>query len=79
MKQQLDAALTRRPVADWSAARDKQRARLIRKATPEETTGIVCRVFSWALRPTLPAFIAYRRRGRPACRWTDGAPVALLS
>ena len=79
MKQRLDAALTRRPVADWSAARDNQRARLIRKATREETTGIVCRVFSWALRPTLPAFITYRRRGRPACRWTDGAPVALFS
>ena len=77
MKQRLDAALMRRPVAVWSEARGKQRERIIRKAAPSEGAGIVARVFKWALRPNLPG--AHRRPGRPACRWTDGVPIALMS
>ena len=79
MKQRLDAALMRRPVAVWSEARGKQRERIIRKAASLESAGIVAHVFKWALRPNLPGLLAHRRPGRPACRWTDGVPIALMS
>ena len=72
MKQRLDAALQRHPVAVWSVARDKQRRRLISSVMTNRAPRIVCRVYRWALRPIAPGFVVHRGRGRPPCRWTDG-------
>eukprot|EP00929_Paragymnodinium_shiwhaense_P046346 TRINITY_DN23593_c0_g1_i6.p1 TRINITY_DN23593_c0_g1~~TRINITY_DN23593_c0_g1_i6.p1 ORF type:complete len:196 (+),score=11.73 TRINITY_DN23593_c0_g1_i6:290-877(+) len=78
MKKRLQAALQRQPVAVWSEARDRQTLRLLRRAMAEEAPSIACRAFHWPLRPTLPRCVAYRRPGRPCCRWTDRLLVEVL-
>jgi len=62
-------------VAVRSESRTRNMAWLIRKALAEEAPTIVSRVFRWFLHPSLPDRVARRRPGRPACRWTDQAPV----
>ena len=70
MKERLNTAWSSTRVAVWSQARGKQRRKLIEKVT-NRPAGIVCRVYRWSMRPTVPGQLAYRRRGRPACRWTE--------
>ena len=69
--EKLNNACDNARVAVWSQARDKQRRWLLEKVTKRQA-GIVCRVYRWSARPTVPGHLAYRKRGRPACRWTDG-------
>ena len=71
MKERLNSAWDSTRVAVWSQARGKQRRRLLEKVA-NQPAGIVCRVYHWSIRPTVPGQVAYRRPGRPACRWTDG-------
>ena len=71
MKQRLDAALVQRPVPQWSHARSKQRNRIIQKLVSDRAPKIACLVYRWFTEPVLRTSEAYRRRGRPRCRWTD--------
>ena len=70
MKQRLQLALAKHPVATWSEVRSRHTRKLIGKLISNKAPTLACRVYRWALCPSLPGYVRYRRPGRPSCRWT---------